>query len=108
MKPGRKRKLVDVVRSEWRISIRRACRALEVDRSTYHYKSRRSGQAAIGPLSALALRSSSSYSSFFEILPTAVLGNSARNSSACTIGIKRPAFPNRQQERNKIIEHSQR
>ena len=47
MKPGRKRKLVDVVRSEWRISIRRACRALEVDRSTYHYKSRRSGQAAI-------------------------------------------------------------
>jgi len=47
MKPGRKRKLVDVVRSEWRISIRRACRGLEVDRSTYHYKSRRSGQAAI-------------------------------------------------------------
>jgi putative transposase len=47
MKPGRKRKLVDVVRSEWRISIRRACRALEVDRSTYHYKSRRSGQAVI-------------------------------------------------------------
>jgi len=47
MKSGRKRKLVDVVRSEWRISIRRACRALEVDRSTYHYKSRRSGQAAI-------------------------------------------------------------
>ena len=46
MKPGRKRKLVDVVRSEWRISIRRACRALEIDRST-HYKSRRSGQAAI-------------------------------------------------------------
>lgn len=47
MKPGRKRKLVDEVRSEWQVSIRRACDALEFDRSTYHYKSRRSGQAAL-------------------------------------------------------------
>ena len=47
MKPGRKRKLVDEVRSEWQVSIRRACEALEFDRSTYHYKSRRSGQAAL-------------------------------------------------------------
>ena len=47
MKPGRKRKLVDEVRSEWQVSIRRACTALEFDRSTYHYKSRRSGQAAL-------------------------------------------------------------
>jgi putative transposase len=29
------------------MSIRRACEALECDRSTYHYKSRRSGQAAV-------------------------------------------------------------
>jgi putative transposase len=47
MTPGRKRKLVDEVRSEWQVSIRKACEALEVDRSTYHYKSRRSGQAAL-------------------------------------------------------------
>ena len=47
MKPGRKRKLVDEVRGEWQVSIRRACEALEFDRSTYHYKSRRSGQAAL-------------------------------------------------------------
>jgi len=47
VKPGRKRKLVDEVRSEWQVSIRRACEALEFDRSTYHYRSRRSGQAGI-------------------------------------------------------------
>ena len=47
MKPGRKRKLVDEARSEWQVSIRRACGALEFDRSTYHYKSSRSGQAAL-------------------------------------------------------------
>lgn len=32
---------------EWQVSIRRACAALEFDRSTYHYKTRRSGQAAL-------------------------------------------------------------
>jgi putative transposase len=47
VKPGRKRKLVDEVRCEWQVSIRKACAALEFDRSTYHYKSRRSGQAAL-------------------------------------------------------------
>lgn len=36
---------VDEVRSEWQVSIRRACDALEFDRSIHHYKSRRSGQA---------------------------------------------------------------
>nr|WP_084788957.1 hypothetical protein [Bradyrhizobium sp. Cp5.3] len=46
MKPGRKRKLVDEVCDEWRVSMRKACEALKFDRSTYHYKSRRSGQAA--------------------------------------------------------------
>ena len=30
---------------EWDVSIRRACRVLSVDTSTYHYKSRRHGQA---------------------------------------------------------------
>lgn len=32
---------------EWGVSIRRACRALRFDTSTYHYKSRRTGQAAL-------------------------------------------------------------
>ena len=33
------------MRGEWDVSIRRACRIFEVDTSTYHYKSRRPGQA---------------------------------------------------------------
>jgi putative transposase len=45
LKPALKRKLVDHARSTWQVSIRRACRALPVDRSTYHYRSRRAGQA---------------------------------------------------------------
>ena len=32
---------------EWGVSIRRACRALEFDTSTYHYKARRRDQAGI-------------------------------------------------------------
>ena len=47
MKPARKRQLVDEVRPVWRVSIRRACRALPVDRSSYHYRSKRSGQAVL-------------------------------------------------------------
>jgi putative transposase len=47
MKPARKRQLVDEVRTVWRVSIRRACRALPVDRSSYHYRSKRSGQAVL-------------------------------------------------------------
>jgi putative transposase len=47
LKPVRKRKLVDTMRSEWDVSIRRACGVFEMDTSTYHYKSRRPGQAAL-------------------------------------------------------------
>ena len=47
MRPVRKRKLVDEMRGEWSVSIRRACRVLLVDTSTYHYKSRRAGQAGL-------------------------------------------------------------
>src|SRR5438045_2473451 len=47
MKPARKRQMVDEVRSVWQISIRRACQALPVDRSTYHYRSKRTGQAIL-------------------------------------------------------------
>ena len=47
MRPARKRQLVDEVRTVWQVSIRRACRALPVDRSSYHYRSKRSGQAVL-------------------------------------------------------------
>jgi putative transposase len=39
--------MVDHVRTEWQVSIRRACLALPVERSTYHYRSRRTGQAVL-------------------------------------------------------------
>ena len=39
MRPVRKRKLVDEMRGEWDVSIRRACGVFEMDTSTYHYKS---------------------------------------------------------------------
>src|SRR4051812_34187803 len=47
MKPARQRQMVDHARWTWRVSIRRACRALPVERSTYHYRSRRAGQAQL-------------------------------------------------------------
>jgi putative transposase len=47
MKPARKREMVDHIRRAWQVSIRRACQALPVDRSTYHYRSKRSGQAVL-------------------------------------------------------------
>jgi putative transposase len=47
LKPVRKRKLIDAMRGEWDVSIRRACGVFEMDTSTYHYKSRRPGQAAL-------------------------------------------------------------
>jgi putative transposase len=39
--------MVDAVRKVWQVSIRRACQALPVDRSTYHYRSKRTGQAPL-------------------------------------------------------------
>ena len=47
MRPVRKRKLVAAVCGQWDVSIRRACRVLEMDTSTYHYRSRRPGQAGL-------------------------------------------------------------
>lgn len=44
---ARKRKLVDGILVDWGMSIRRACKALSFDTSTYHYKSRRPGQALL-------------------------------------------------------------
>jgi putative transposase len=39
--------MVDHLRTSYRISIRRACRAFPLDRSTYHYKPRRPEQAPL-------------------------------------------------------------
>ena len=47
MRPGRKRELAALLSREWDVSIRRACRVLEFDTSTYHYKARRRDQAGI-------------------------------------------------------------
>ena len=35
------------MRSDWKISIRRACAALQIDTSLYHYKSKRGEQAEL-------------------------------------------------------------
>ncbi len=45
LRPGRKRELVDGCRGDWGVSIRRACRVLEMDTSSYHYRSCRPDQA---------------------------------------------------------------
>jgi putative transposase len=47
MKPARQRTMVDHVRAEWQVNIRRACRAMPVQRSTYHYCRRRAEQAEL-------------------------------------------------------------
>ncbi|ARQ13183.1 IS3 family insertion sequence transposase protein (plasmid) [Rhizobium etli] len=47
MRPARKRKLVDTVKADWKVSIRRACSVLKIDRSLYVYKSRRGEQAEL-------------------------------------------------------------
>jgi putative transposase len=47
MKPARQREMVDHARVVWQVSVRRACRALPVERSSYHYRSRRAGQAPL-------------------------------------------------------------
>jgi len=47
LRPARKRKLVGGILADWGVSIRRASKALTFDTSTCHYKSRRTGQAAL-------------------------------------------------------------
>ena len=47
MRPGRKRQLVDEARTEWKVSIRRACEVVGAVRSTYHYRSVRPDQASL-------------------------------------------------------------
>lgn len=45
MRPARKRQLVDELRSVWKVSTRRACSTLKIDRALYVYKSKRGEQA---------------------------------------------------------------
>jgi putative transposase len=45
LRPARKRELVDKVRSDWKVSTRRACATLRIDRALYVYKSTRGTQA---------------------------------------------------------------
>lgn len=47
MRPARRRELVDEVRTDWKVSIRRACAALLIETSLYHYKSKRGDQAEL-------------------------------------------------------------
>lgn len=45
LRPARQREFVDKLRGEWKVSIRRACSALRIDRALYVYKSKRGDQA---------------------------------------------------------------
>lgn len=45
LRPDRKCEIIDAVRQDWQVTIRRACSALHFDRSTYHYQSRRTDPA---------------------------------------------------------------
>ncbi|WP_108179397.1 IS3 family transposase [Phreatobacter oligotrophus] len=47
LRPARKRELVDKVRSDWKVSARRACATLRIDRGLYVYKSKRGTQAEL-------------------------------------------------------------
>ncbi len=47
LRPGRKRELVDKVRHDWKVSVRRACSTLRIDRALYVYKSERGDQAVL-------------------------------------------------------------
>ncbi len=47
LKPGRMRELVRRTCSDRAVSIRQACGAIGFDRSTFHYQSRRTDQAAV-------------------------------------------------------------
>lgn len=45
--PARGRQLVDEVRTIWKVSVRKACGALRIERSFYGYKSKRGDQAVL-------------------------------------------------------------
>lgn len=81
LKPVRKRRLVDEVRDMWGVLIRRACRVLRTDTSSYHYKSRRRGQADIEQR-------------IKEICQTRLRSSNLRWKGSCAAGgIAAPAHP---------------
>jgi putative transposase len=45
LRPAPKRQLVDTNKADWKVSIRRACSVLKIDRLLYVYKSGRGEQA---------------------------------------------------------------
>ncbi|GBR37155.1 hypothetical protein AA101099_0619 [Neoasaia chiangmaiensis NBRC 101099] len=47
MRPARKRELVDTLQGDWKVSTRRACAVLRIDRSLYVYTSKRGTQAEL-------------------------------------------------------------
>ncbi|NVN13248.1 IS3 family transposase, partial [Nguyenibacter vanlangensis] len=47
LRPARKRELVDMLQGDWKVSTRRACAVLRIDRSLYVYKSKRGTQAEL-------------------------------------------------------------
>jgi putative transposase len=47
LRPARKRKLADGMMSEWKVSQRRACQVLQLDPTSYRYKSLRPAQASL-------------------------------------------------------------
>lgn len=47
LRPARRRKLVDEVRETWKVSVRKACEALRIDRSLYTYKPKRPDQVGL-------------------------------------------------------------
>jgi transcriptional regulator of acetoin/glycerol metabolism len=78
---------------EWDVSIRRACEALEVERSTYHYRSRRSDQASTPARAAkldaaMTLIAANTYPS--EAARQLGLGRSTLYREMRRLGISRP------------------
>ena len=47
MTPGRRREVVDELRGTWKISIRRACSAIQAQPASYFYRSRRPDRAPL-------------------------------------------------------------
>ena len=47
LRPVRRRQMVDEVRAAWKVSVRKACAVLRIERSLYTYKSRRGDQAGL-------------------------------------------------------------
>lgn len=47
LKPARKRALVATIKADWKVSVRRVCSVLKIDRSLYVYKSKRGEQAEL-------------------------------------------------------------